>query len=94
MKNYEIMYICKPADDEVIQSVTEKFNAIINNNEGQVLKTDIWGRKKLATILSGFTEGIYVLVTFEAVPTCIKELDRLIRIDDNVIRHMIISKGY
>ena len=92
-KQYEIMYIVKPTDDEDVQNITAKFNAVINNNGGNVEKTDIWGKKRLAYELQDLTEGIYVLVTFEAAPACVKELDRVMRITDDVIRHMIISKG-
>lgn len=93
MKNYEIMYICKTAYEEVIQSVTDKFNTIINNNGGNVEKTDVWGKKRLAYEIQDLAEGIYVLVTFAATPACIRELDRLMRIDDAILRFMIISKG-
>lgn len=93
MKNYEIMYICRPDTDEAIKGVTEKFNAIINQNGGNVEKTDVWGKKRLAYEIQNLAEGIYVLVTFAATPVCIKELYRVMRITDEVIRHMIISKG-
>ena len=87
------MYICKTAYEEVIQSVTDKFNNVISNNGGNVEKTDVWGKKRLAYEIQDLAEGIYVLVTFAATPACIKELDRLMRIDDAILRHMIISKG-
>lgn len=93
MKNYEIMYICKTAYEEVIQSVTEKFNSIINKNGGSVEKTDVWGKKRLAYEIQDLAEGIYILVSFQGSPACIKELDRVMRIDDAILRHMIISKG-
>lgn len=92
-KQYEIMYIVKPIEDTAIEAVVNKINTLINNNGGQVEKTDIWGKKRLAYELENLTEGIYVLVTFEAVPACVKELDRVMRIDENILRHMIISKG-
>lgn len=92
-KQYEIMYIVKPTDDESVQNITAKFNDIINNNGGNVEKTDLIGQKRLAYEIQDLTEGIYVLVTFEAVPACVKELDRVMRITDDVLRHMIISKG-
>lgn len=92
-KQYEIMYIVKPTVDEAVQNITAKISDIINNNGGNVEKTDIWGKKRLAYEIQDLTEGIYVLVTFEAVPACIKELDRVMRITDEIIRHMIISKG-
>lgn len=62
-KQYEIMYIVKPTDDEAVQNITAKFNAVINNNGGNVEKTDIWGKKRLAYEIQDLTEGIYVLLS-------------------------------
>lgn len=91
MKAYEIMYIAKPDCD--IQSVVDKFNKLIEDNSGSVEKTDIWGKKRLAYEIQDLCEGIYVLVTFNGTPSTIKELDRVMGITDDVLRHMIISKG-
>ena len=88
MKAYEVMYIVKPVEEEAFEAVVAKFENLINNNGGNVEKTDRWGKKRL-----DLYEGLYVLVTFKAEPACIKELDRVMRITDEVLRHMIISKG-
>jgi len=93
MKYYELMYIVKPLGDEVFQGEVRKIDDLINNNGGKVSKTDIWGKKRLAYIINDNTEGIYVLVTFEAKPACIKEADRVLRISENILRHMFISKN-
>lgn len=92
-KQYEIMYILPVMADEAVQKVVNKFDDVINSNQGKVQKSDVWGRKSLAYNLNDNTEGIYVLTTFKAVPACVKELDRVMRIDENILRHMIISKG-
>ena len=92
MKEYEVMFIVKPILDDAFEAVVAKFEALINNNGGSVEKTDRWGKKRLAYEIQDISEGIYVLVTFNAIPACVRELDRVLRIDENVLRHMIISK--
>lgn len=91
MKNYEIMYVLDPITKNV-NEIVQKFDRIINTNKGNVVKTDIWGEKRLAYEIKGSKTGIYILVTFAATPFCIKELDRNMRIDEAVLRYMIISK--
>ena len=93
MNAYEVMYIVKPVEEEAFEAVVAKFENLINNNGGNVEKTDRWGKKRLAYEIQDLSEGLYVLVTFQAEPACIKELDRVMRITDEVLRHMIISKG-
>ena len=93
MNAYEVMYIVKPVEDEACEAVVAKFENLINNNGGTVEKTDRWGKKRLAYEIQDLYEGLYVLVTFKAEPACIKELDRVMKITDEVLRHMIIRKG-
>ena len=93
MKAYEVMYIVKPVEEEAFEAVVAKFDALINNNGGKVEKTDRWGKKRLAYEIQDFVEGQYVLVTFSATPDTVAELDRVMRITDEVLRHMIIRKG-
>lgn len=93
MKSYEIMYIVKPYEDEKFEAVVEKFNTLITNNGGVIEKIDRWGKKRLAYEMQGLNEGLYVLVTFIAEPAAVKELDRVMKITDEILRHMIIRKG-
>ena len=93
MKHYEIMFIVKPGDEQLVITYVDKFTKLITDNNGVVNKADIWGEKALAYDLNGYKRGSYVLMTFHATPACIKEVDRVMRITDDVIRHMIISKS-
>ena len=87
MKNYELVYVVKPnSDDETKESVLNKIKDVISSN-GEVEKVDTWGNKKLAY---QFSEGFYVLVNFKASAEVPKELDRNLKINENVIRHMIV----
>lgn len=93
MFTYEVMYIVKVIEDEAFKKVVDYINNVIADNYGEVTKTDIWGKKRLAYEIQDCTEGLYVLVTFDGSPECVKELDRKIRINENILRHMIIRKS-
>ena len=84
------MFIVKPLDEEATNAVITKFENLINNNGGQVDKIDRWGKKRLAYVVKDFTEGFYVLVNFSAVPATILELDRIMKITEDVLKFMII----
>ena len=92
MNKYELMFIIDPVlDDEKKDAVVETVKGIIAAS-GEVAETDIWGLKKLAYPIQKKTEGYYVVMQFAATPDLPKELDRRLRISDNVMRHIIVSK--
>ena len=90
MRNYELVFVVKPnADEETREAVLNKVKEVVATN-GEVAKVDVWGNKKLADPIAKFTEGHYVLVNFAAGVEVPKELDRNLKINENVIRHMIV----
>lgn len=93
MKAFEVMYIVKPIEEPAFEAVVAKFEKLITDNGGKVEKTDRWGKKRLAYEIQELDEGLYVLVTFQAENEAAKELDRVMKITDEVLRHMIIRKG-
>lgn len=92
MKAYELMYIIQPGEEELINATIEKFDNLIKNNGGVIEKTDRWGKKRLAYEIKDFTEGYYVLVNFNAEPKTVQEVERVMKITDEVIRHLLIVK--
>lgn len=92
MINYEVMFILDPTlEDEKKDATVEAVKEIIGS-EGEVGNVDVWGMKKLAYPIQKKTEGYYVVIEFKAQPTLPKELDRRLKISDNVMRHLIINK--
>ena len=92
MANYEVMFILDPAlEDDKKDATVETVKTIIAS-EGEVGNVDVWGMKKLAYPIEKKEEGYYVVVDFKGNPTLPKELDRRLKISDNVIRHIILSK--
>jgi small subunit ribosomal protein S6 len=92
MTKYEVMLILDPAlEDAVKEQTVETVKGIIET-EGTVGEIDTWGMRKLAYPINKKAEGYYVVVNFEAESTLPKELDRRLRISDNVMRHIIVCK--
>jgi small subunit ribosomal protein S6 len=89
VRKYEVMFIVKPLEEEATNAVITKFENLINNNGGQVEKIDRWGKKRLAYVVQDFTEGFYCLTTFTAVPATILELDRIMKITEDILKFMI-----
>lgn len=90
MRNYELMYIIRPdVEQETVQAVVEKFQGIIVNG-GEIVKHDIMGKRRLAYEINKHREGTYVLVHFKAPATVVAELERVLKISDEIIRHIVV----
>ncbi|MBU5308382.1 30S ribosomal protein S6 [Clostridioides mangenotii] len=90
MRDYELIYVVKSnSEDEVKETVLNKVKDVIGT-DGEVVKVDTWGNKKLAYPIQKLTEGYYVLVNFKSGVDVPKEIDRNLKINENVIRHMIV----
>lgn len=92
MKKYEVMFIIDPTLEDAQKEATVETVKGIIASEGEVENVDVWGMRKLAYPIQKKNEGYYVVIDFSADTELPKELDRRLRISDNVIRHMIISK--
>ena len=90
MKKYEVMYIINESvDAEKRAELIETLAKIITDNGGTVNKTDEWGMREFAYQIDDMKKGYYVVVKFEADKDCVKEYDRLMRINASVVRFMI-----
>jgi small subunit ribosomal protein S6 len=89
-RKYEAMYIVRPdmADGD-LDKLAERFKAVVEEKGGKVANAGKWEKRKLAYELRGHKEGNYVLMNFESGPAVPQELNRLLGIHDDVIRHRI-----
>lgn len=93
MRKYETIFILNPSfDEETVKANIEKFKGVIENGGGTVENVDFWGKRKLAYEIKKVNEGFYTLINFEANPELPSELDRIFRITDGVIRHIIVKQ--
>ncbi|MNE87366.1 30S ribosomal protein S6 [compost metagenome] len=90
MRKYEVMYIIGPdVEQENVQAIVDKFNGIISNG-GEVTKSEVIGKRRLAYEINKLRDGYYVLVHFNATTEVVNELDRIMKITDEVIRSLIV----
>lgn len=91
MKKYETILMFYPNVEEEIRTKNfDRLKGIIEEN-GKINNVDEWGMRKLAYDIEYNKEAYYVLVEFEAEPESIKEFDRVAKILDSVMRHMVIA---
>jgi small subunit ribosomal protein S6 len=91
VRKYEVIFIVKPLDEEAINGVVAKFENIITTNGGNIDKIDRWGKKRLAYEIKDNTDGYYCLFYITAEPAVINEVDRVMKITDEILKHMIIK---
>ena len=93
MKAYELLFFVAPTiSDEDRVAVMKRIETTIAEGAGKVDNVDEWGKRKLAYEINGLTDGDYTLIDFHAEPSNIAELDRVLRISDAVVRHMIVAR--
>ena len=93
MKAYELLFFVAPTiDEETRAGVMKRIESVIAAGEGVVDNVDVWGKRKLAYEIDGLTDGDYTLIDFHVDPQNIAELDRVLRINDAVVRHMIVRR--
>ena len=93
MRKYETIFILHPSlDEEAVKANIEKFKGVIENGGGTIENVDFWGKRKLAYEIAKVNEGFYTLINFEANTELPKDLDRVFRITDGVIRHIVVKQ--
>jgi small subunit ribosomal protein S6 len=90
-RQYELVYILSPdATEQEIADLHTQVETIIARYQGELVKTENWGRRKLAFRIGKHREGTYVLEVFKGSGELTKELDRRLKVIDNVIRHLCV----
>lgn len=94
MREYEAVYVIKPSyeEDKYVQ-IMEKYTALIQNNGGEIIKVEPWGKRRLAYEIEKLREGYYVLVRFNAEAELPTELERNFRISDEILRYLVVRVG-
>lgn len=94
MHPYEIVTILSPSieGDEAIDAQLSRFVNVVVQGGGELENVDKWGKRKLAYEINGNTEGYYAVITFRAPSEVAAELERIIKITDGVVRHLLIRR--
>ncbi|SJZ80637.1 30S ribosomal protein S6 [Selenihalanaerobacter shriftii] len=91
MRKYETIFIINPdLDDEATEAIVEKVEDTLNNTKGEITNLDKWGTKKLAYEVEDHKAGYYTVVKFEGEADTVNELQRIYRINDNILKFLIL----
>ena len=92
LRDYELMYIVRPdLDDDAVKTAMDSVQSIVEANGGEVVKTTPWGKRRLAYEIQKLRDGHYVLLEVRLDGARIKEVERTLRIHDQVFRHMVVA---
>lgn len=93
MKKYEVMFITKPLEEAEVTPIVEFISNLLTKNGAKIEKVDLWGKRHLAYPVKKQNDGYYVLINFEIEPDAIFEIDRVIKIREEILRHLIVKIG-
>ena len=94
MRAYELMVILDPnLEERTVAPSLDTYLNVVRKDGGTVDSVDVWGRRRLAYEIDKFAEGIYAVVTLNAEPATVKELDRQLGLNESVLRTKVIRPG-
>lgn len=92
-RHYEVMVILDPTlDERTVAPTLDTFLNVIRTSGGSVEKVDVWGRRRLAYEIKKHAEGIYALLDVNSDPDAVKELDRQLSLQENILRTKVMRK--
>lgn len=92
MRTYEALYIVQPnATDDEVQTIDAGVQRLITESGGSVVRSEIWGKRRLAYEVKRFQDGIFILVRFTCGPEAINKLKQYFKLTDDIIRELVVS---
>ncbi|RFU67270.1 30S ribosomal protein S6 [Peribacillus saganii] len=93
MRKYEVMYIIRPnIEEDAKKALVERFNTILSDNGAEVNESKEWGKRRLAYEINDFRDGYYMLLKVNAEAAAVQEFDRLAKINEDIIRHIVVKE--
>jgi small subunit ribosomal protein S6 len=93
MKAYEILYIIRPdLDEEATTALVDRLSGLVASNGGDNLTVEKWGKRRLAYEIQDYKEGQYILMNFEGEGRTSQEIERVMKISDDVMRFLTVRK--
>ena len=77
--------------EKELKNIKDKYNEIINNSSGKVVKIEEWGILNLATKIKNYKKGFYIHYKFEGNSNTLKEIEKKIKVDEAIIRHLTVK---
>ncbi len=89
-RDYELGFILNPeVSEEQTRAIVERIGQIVKNYDGQVVKVNQWGRRRLAYPIQHHRDGYYVFIDMILTPETVLELDRTLKVSEEVMRHLV-----
>jgi len=93
VRAYELMLLLNPQlEEEAIEAVIKKTTDIVTSRNGEIENIDRWGKRRLAYEVQDHTEGFYVVIRFKADNEATTEVDRVLKITEEVLRFLLVRK--
>ncbi len=91
MRNYELMILFDPnLQEEDVKALLDKIRQTITTNQGKIIKTNQWGKRKLAYEIKKFQEALYAIIDFELEPELIANIENSIRFEEKILRYLLV----
>jgi small subunit ribosomal protein S6 len=91
-KLYETTFIVNAAfEDQDIDGVVSKVTSFLQNNGGEIVEVNKWGRRRLAYPINKKFNGYYVHLVYSTLPSSVPSFERLLLLDDTIMRHLILE---
>lgn len=94
MRNYEMMYILNPTvadQEETLVSAIEKVNSLVTGNGGEIVNEDRWGKRRFQYEINKIRDGYYVVLKFKLNPESLDELNRVLKLNEDIVRYLLIN---
>jgi small subunit ribosomal protein S6 len=92
MRDYELAFIVRPnVDDTGVTAVVDKVSQFVKSANGEVASVDVWGRRNLAYPINNHREGVYVLFQAKMSPSALTELERNLKLSEEIIRYLLVK---
>jgi len=93
VRRYEMVFIIRPdLEEDALEAVIAKVRSLAENNGAEVTKLDKWGKRRLAYEIKHVRDGFYVVMNFNGEPEAAAEIDRVLKISDEILRHIIVRE--
>jgi len=92
VRDYELAFIVRPnIESEGVTNVVEKVSQFVEAGNGEVASVDVWGRRNLAYAIKNHREGTYVLLKTKMLPLSLVELERNLKLSEEIIRYLLVK---
>ena len=91
MRTYEALYIVRPdVRDDDVQTIAKEVETLVTQNGGAIVRSETWGKRKLAYEVQKCSEGYYILLRFESAPPFVARIENHFRLTDAIIRYLVV----